>query len=59
MCLCHRQGTYNKQKNYIKEDEVGGHVACTGEMRNLYKILVGKPEGRRPLRRPRHKEGSL
>jgi hypothetical protein len=28
-------------------------------MRNLYKILVGKPEGRRPLRRPRHKEGSL
>jgi hypothetical protein len=24
-----------------------------GEMRNAYKILVGKPEGRRPLGRPR------
>jgi hypothetical protein len=23
-----------------------GHVACTGEMRNSYKILVGKPEGK-------------
>jgi hypothetical protein len=30
-----------------------GHVACIGEMKNTYKILVGKPEGRRPLRRPR------
>jgi hypothetical protein len=25
-----------------------------GEMRNVYKILVGNPEGKRPLRRPRH-----
>jgi hypothetical protein len=31
-----------------------GHVACMGEMRNTYKILVGKPEGKRPLRRPGH-----
>jgi hypothetical protein len=23
-----------------------GYVACVGEMRNMYKILVGKPEGR-------------
>jgi len=23
-------------------------------MRNAYRILVGKPEGKRPLRRPRH-----
>jgi hypothetical protein len=28
-----------------------GHVACMGGMRNAYKILVGKPEGKRPLRR--------
>jgi hypothetical protein len=28
-----------------------GHVACMGEI-NAYKILVGKPEGKRPLRRP-------
>jgi hypothetical protein len=26
-----------------------GHVACMGQMRNVYKILVGKPEGKRPL----------
>jgi hypothetical protein len=32
-----------------------GHVARTGEWRNLYRVLVGKPEGRRPLGRPRHK----
>jgi hypothetical protein len=25
------------------------HVACMGEMRNAYNILVGKPEGKRPL----------
>jgi hypothetical protein len=24
-------------------------------MRNAYKILVGKPEGKRPLKRPRHR----
>jgi hypothetical protein len=26
-----------------------------GEMRNAYKILVGKPEGKRPLGRSRHR----
>jgi hypothetical protein len=26
-----------------------------GEKRNAYRILVGKPEGRRPLGRPRHR----
>jgi hypothetical protein len=31
-----------------------GHVALMGEMRNGYKILVGGPEGRKPLGRPRH-----
>jgi hypothetical protein len=29
-----------------------GHVACTGEGRKLYKILLGRPEGKRPLGRP-------
>jgi hypothetical protein len=28
-----------------------GHVARTGEARGAYNILVGRPEGRRPLRR--------
>jgi hypothetical protein len=30
-----------------------GHVARMEEKRNAYRILVGKPEGKRPLRRPR------
>jgi hypothetical protein len=30
-----------------------GHVARMGETRNAYTILVGKPEGKRPLGRPR------
>jgi hypothetical protein len=28
-----------------------GHVARVGEERNVYKVLVGKPEGKRPLGR--------
>jgi hypothetical protein len=32
-----------------------GHVACMEEERKVYKVLVGKPEGKRPLRRPRHR----
>ena len=27
------------------------HVACMGERRSLYRFLVGKPEGKRPLGR--------
>ena len=30
-------------------------VARMGEERGLYKVLVGKPEGRRPLGRPRRR----
>ena len=32
-----------------------GHVARVGEGRGVYRVLVGKPEGRRPLGRPRHR----
>jgi hypothetical protein len=28
---------------------LGGHVARIGEKRNIYRILVGKPEGKRLL----------
>ena len=30
-----------------------GHVARMGERRDLYRVLVGKSEGKRPLGRPR------
>jgi len=29
-----------------------GHVACMGERRGVYRVLVGKPEGKRLLGRP-------
>jgi hypothetical protein len=32
-----------------------GYVACMGEMRDAYIILVGKPEGKRTLGRPKRR----
>jgi hypothetical protein len=32
-----------------------GHVARMGDTRNAYNILFAKPEGKRPLGRPRHR----
>ena len=31
------------------------YVARMGEKRGLYKVMVGKPDGKRPLGRPRHR----
>ena len=38
----------------IKSERMGwaGHVARMGEERGVYRVLVGKPEGKRPLGRP-------
>jgi len=40
--------------NVIKSRRMSGagHVACMGELRNAYNILVGKPEEKRPAGRP-------
>jgi len=32
-----------------------GHVARMGEKRGVYRVLVGKPEGKRPLGRPKRR----
>jgi hypothetical protein len=32
-----------------------GHVARMGEERKVYRVLIGKPEGKRPLGRPRRR----
>jgi hypothetical protein len=32
-----------------------GHVACMVEGRGVYRVLVGRPEGKRPLGRPRRR----
>jgi hypothetical protein len=31
-----------------------GHVARMGEERKVYRVMMGKPEGKRPLGRPRY-----
>jgi len=31
-----------------------GHVACMRERRGIYRVLVGKPQVKRPIGRPRH-----
>jgi hypothetical protein len=33
--------------------EMGGACSTMGERRGVYRVLVGKPEGKRPLGRPR------
>jgi hypothetical protein len=38
---------FSKEKN-----EMGGACSAYGEGRDVYRILVGKPEGNRPLGRP-------
>jgi hypothetical protein len=56
----HSEGVHNLYSSpdiirQIKSRRMGwaGHVACMGEERKVYKVLVGKPEGKRPLGRPR------
>jgi len=39
----------------MKEDEVGGTCSMHREGRGVYRALVRRPEGKRPLRRPRHR----
>jgi hypothetical protein len=36
----------------VKEDGMGMAFSMHGEKRNAYRMLVGKPEGKRPLGRP-------
>jgi hypothetical protein len=39
----------------VDEKRWAGHVARMGEKRNVYWLLVGKPEGKRSLGRPRRR----
>jgi len=32
-----------------------GHVAYIGERRRAYRVMVGRPERKKPLERPRHR----
>jgi hypothetical protein len=39
----------------IEKNEMGGACSAVGEGRGVYRVLVGKPEGKRPLGRPRYR----
>jgi hypothetical protein len=39
------------------ENEMGGVCRADGEGRGVYRVLVGKPWGKRPLGRPRRRWG--
>jgi len=38
----------------IEKNEMGGACSAYGGRRGLYRVLIEKPEGKRPLGRPRH-----
>jgi hypothetical protein len=45
---------------YVIYVKLAGHVARMGERRGVYRVLVGKPEGKRPLgRRGRRWEDNI
>jgi hypothetical protein len=46
--------TYNSG-DQNKENETGGPCSIYGESRGVYRVLMGKPERRRPLERPRRR----
>ena len=56
-CLtkCRKTCKCNLDNAPKKESVWAGHVARMGEERGVYRILVGKPEGKRPLGRPRRR----
>ena len=39
----------------IEKNEIGGHVARMGKRRGVCRVLVRKPEGKRPLGRPKRR----
>ena len=40
---------------FTPKNETGGARTAYGERRDVYRVLMGKPEEKRPLRRPRHR----
>ena len=42
-------------QSYSRKSRWAGHVARMGEERAVYRVLVGKPEGKRPLGRARRR----
>jgi hypothetical protein len=53
--LCDLYSSPSIINNHVEEDEMGGSCSKNRGKRNAYKLLVGKPEGKRPLGRPRRR----
>jgi hypothetical protein len=56
MAYCvNRKGDVSNNVRVIKSRRMrwAGHVAHMGDRRGVYRALAGKPEGKRPLGRPR------
>jgi hypothetical protein len=47
--------SYIIRHNKSRRMRLAGHVARMREEREVYRVLVGKSEGKRPLGRPRHR----
>jgi hypothetical protein len=45
----------NFSGDQIRRNEMGGVLTRMGESRGLFMVVVGKPEGKRPLGRTRHR----
>jgi hypothetical protein len=48
-----RVKSINKFEGYDLQNYIGRIYSMHGTKKNAYRILIGKPEGKRPLRRPR------
>jgi len=46
---------FDVQLCHLRPQPFAGHVARMGDERGVYRVLVGKPEGKRPLGRPRRR----
>jgi hypothetical protein len=58
MSECDFSITLNTIFCYSKEDEIGRACSTSGEKNNSYRLLVGKPERKRPLGRPRRRQAT-
>ena len=47
--------TQNCSGDKIEKNEMGGAGSTYGERRGVYRVLMGKPEGKRPFGSPRHR----
>jgi hypothetical protein len=51
----HTEELHNLYSDQVKEDEMGRTCSTNGAKRNAYRILVGKPEGKKSLGRSRRR----